>query len=150
MGIYATWLSITDDEHELTCATWRKATKAEARESRTSAQDGSGRYWVPSGLPCDCPDKAPIIYRGSHVNPAYDDPRGGYVFACAIPDHCHPDARFGEGEPAPVDFLRLSVGEHHATYHGGEAGTATVVLDKRQVKQLRRTLGQWLRSKERA
>ncbi|MFJ9456748.1 hypothetical protein ACIRST_16860 [Kitasatospora sp. NPDC101447] len=59
---------------------------------------------------------APRIYRGSHVNPAADDPRGGWLELAEIPDHCHPDVRFRDdpksagGRPVPVEYLRLGLG----------------------------------------
>ena len=149
MGIYATWMSITDDNHELTCATWKKATAAEVKSASTRAVDGNGRSFVPSGLPCDCPDKAPLIYQGSHVSPDETDARGGFVYVCAIPNHCHPDSRMGSDEGKPVEFLRLSVREDRATYGESMIGDATVVLERAQVKKLHETLTQWLKSDER-
>lgn len=151
MGIYATWLAIDDGDHPLTCATWKRASRKQAEESRRMAFDYDGRYYMPSGDACDCPNKPPLIYQGSHVNPSDDDPRGGYLLACAIPNHCHPDVRFDnhDDEGAPVDYLRLSMGEDPSTYHGMEPGHATLVLGRAQVEKLRDTLTQWLDAEER-
>lgn len=147
MSIYATWLSIDDEGHPFTCNRWRRARGGEQPEG----YGNHGDRWVRSKRPCNCTEKAPLIYRGSHVNPDARDPRGGYLFACAIPNHCHPSVR-GQAtdDGPPVNYLRLSMGEDHTTYHGMEKGHATLVLDLRQVTELRDTLTQWLEAEERA
>jgi hypothetical protein len=150
VSIYSTHLAIDDDGHEPgKCAAWKRATKTEAFASGNAAHCFDGKHWVLSGKPCTCKDHAPYVYAGSHVNPSPTDPKGGYLLACAIPDYCHPDARFEnnrEVNSKPVNYLRLSVGEDPATYHGMEPGSATLILDRRQVKRLAKTLSRWLES----
>ncbi|GAA4831852.1 hypothetical protein [Kitasatospora terrestris] len=89
---------------------------------------------------------APLVYRGSHANPADDDPRGGWVEVAAIPDHCHPAVRWQVAPPEglPVEYLRLSVGQVADPSSGCGPGWATVVLDRAQVEELHETLGAWL------
>ncbi len=90
----------------------------------------------------------PIVYQGSHVNPSEDDPRGGALLVCGIPDHCHPDARGRDDDLGrPVEFLRLFAAEDPATYRGMEPGEATLVLDLTQVTELRDTLTWWIDSR---
>lgn len=92
----------------------------------------------------DLDDNPPLIYQGSHVNPADDDPRGGDVDIAAIPDHCHPSVR-GTGEDGPpVEFLRLSVTEHDDTYGERQPGSGTVVLNRRHAEEIRDLLTTWL------
>lgn len=159
MSIYASWLTIADDEHAHDCAKYRLL-----GEYRLS--DGWGDGWAMvtnSGTPgmhlayarvpdasCTCGNPAPIVYQGSHVNPSEGDPRGGSVDFAAIPNHCHPSVRGSESdEGPPVEFARLSVHEDQSTYHGGQPGYATVVLERAQVEKLRDTCTQWLESEER-
>ncbi|MER7578383.1 hypothetical protein [Kitasatospora sp. NPDC097691] len=113
---------------------------------------------------------APRIYRGSHVNPAADDPRGGWLELAVIPDHCHPDVRFRDdpeptgGRPVPVEYLRLGLGRpsEDTSGDGGSGGSgsggsgsdqggssgagaqATVILDRPQVELLHAALTEWL------
>ena len=90
----------------------------------------------------------PIVYQGSHVNPSEDDPRGGVLLVCGIPDHCHPEARGRDDDSGrPVEFLRLFASEDEATYQGSEPGQATLVLDLAQVTELRDTLNWWIDSR---
>ncbi|GGK61659.1 hypothetical protein Sme01_03440 [Sphaerisporangium melleum] len=91
---------------------------------------------------------SPLVYRGSHINPTSDDPRGGALLMCGIPDHCHPDARGSIDDPGrPVEFLRLFAKEDPATYQGQAQGEATLVLDLAQVTELRDTLTWWIDSR---
>ena len=123
MSIYATWLSLSDDEHEESCAVY-----AETRP-------GSGIFEF-SGEPCDCGlPGAPIVYQGSHVLPSDDDARGGTVDVAAIPDFIVRDGR----DDAQGDWLRLSV------YAEDDA----VVLTRSHVERLRDTLTKWLDAEER-
>jgi hypothetical protein len=133
VSIYATWLTL-DDDHNDTCAVWREVTKAEYEASRTDPNvdiwhwitDAGDHYQMRDPAKrCDCGgNEPPLIYRGSHVNPADDDPRGGFVMVCVIPDYCHPDTYVqqdgrtvhDETKAKPVEYLRLSVREHETTY----------------------------------
>lgn len=155
MSIYASWLDIDDTEHERTCDVYERIGTApswpEGAALSTEGEDGETIYYRRVDKPCTCNNPAPIIYQGSHINPADDHPRGGSVDIAAIPNHCHPDVR-GSGEDDtrfPVEFLRLSVGEDETTYHGGNPGYATVVFDRAQVEKIRDTLTAWLDAKER-
>ena len=160
MSIYASWLTISDDEHEHSCAKWRLL--GEYPQARPFTVEGAamwtntatpGRSLVYARVPdasCTCGNPAPIVYQGSHVNPSEGDPRGGSVDFAAIPNHCHPSVRGSlTDEGPPVEFARLSVHEDKSTYHGGQPGYATVVLERAQVEKLRDTLTQWLESEER-
>lgn len=64
------------------------------------------------------------------------------MLLCAIPDHCHPDARRAGGEGAPVGFVRLSVRDAHQ-------GRATALLDRDQALRMYHALGDWLMSHQR-
>lgn len=149
MGIYATWLALDNDGHEPACARWVRCSPDHA-EARMRTWDGK-HYREDAEARCTCGNAAPLIYQGSHVNPDDADPRGGYLFACAIPNHCHPSVRMEGGDDGPpVEYLRLSMGEHHTTYRGMEPGHSTLVLDRSHVERLRDTLTTWLDSRERA
>lgn len=118
MSLYAS-LAAPGDGHPVTCAVYAEEIT------------GSGVYgW--SGKPCDCglPD-APIIYRGSHVLPSAADERGGAVDLALIPGYIGEGNQEADTHPAHP-FLRLGV--------NGEA----VVLDRRGVELVHRTLGEWL------
>jgi hypothetical protein len=161
LSIYSSWLDIDDNDHEDTCDVYEHmGTGSTWPEGAVMAQTASGDkrdFYRLSGKPCTCPNKAPIIYQGSHVNPSDDDPRGGCIDVAAIPNFLHPNVRHsrpntpydGEDMRFPVEFLRLTVDEDKATYHGGQPGLATVVLDRQQVEKLRDTLTDWLNTKER-
>jgi hypothetical protein len=158
VSIFATWLTICDDEHEPSCAKYELL-------GEYPLSEGWGEDWamVTNGAPgmhvayarvpdasCTCGNPAPLVYQGSHVNPAGDQPRGGSVDFAAIPNHCHPSVRgSGTDEGPPVEFARLSVAEDKSTYHGGNPGYATVVLERAQVEKLRDCLTVWLDSEER-
>lgn len=150
VGIYATWLSLDDDGHEVGCARWVRCS-AKHPEARMQTWDGK-HFREDNAARCTCGNDAPLIYQGSHINPDETDPRGGYLFACAIPNHCHPSVRMDANtdEGVAVEYLRLSMGEHHTTYHGMEPGHATLVLEREHVERLRDTLTTWLDSRERA
>ncbi|MGW7580884.1 hypothetical protein ACWGKU_03135 [Kitasatospora sp. NPDC054768] len=110
---------------------------------------------------------APRISQGSHVSPAEDDRRGGRLELGVIPNHCHPDVRFGDapepegGWPLPVEYLRLGLGgpapddPEDADGTGGADGAdgtgsrATVILDRAQVELLHATLTEWLNTDRR-
>jgi hypothetical protein len=93
---------------------------------------------------------SPYVYQGSHVVPAEADPRGGSLEIGSIPNFLHHDAdQNAEDLSRRVEFIRIGITEDSSTYHGGEPGDATVVLDRRQVTELRDTLTQWLNTEER-
>ncbi|MEV7185971.1 hypothetical protein [Kitasatospora sp. NPDC093102] len=114
---------------------------------------------------------APRIYQGSHVSPADDDRRGGWLELGVIPNHCHPDVRFGDapepegGWSLPVEYLRLGLGRPAEDRPEGTDGTdspdgtdsaangagsrATVILDRAQAELLHAALTQWLNTDRR-
>ena len=147
MSIYATWLSIDDDNHATACHSWIPVAEGDPWAMVTN--DGQ-HYRYDAAAVCTCGELAPIVYQGSHVNPSENDKRGGCVLVCAIPNHCHPDARGTDDAGAPVDYLRLKVKEDPATYQFGAPGDATVVLTKRHVTELRDTLSVWLDAEDRS
>lgn len=157
MSIYATFLSIDDDEHQTGCAKWEFL----CENTGQGWPEGAGMladqgYYRRTDKPCTCGNPGPIIYQGSHVNPDDADPRGGSVDVAAIPNFLHPKVRQarcqtgGEDMRFPVEFLRLSVSEDPTTYHYGQEGYATVVLDRAQVQKMRDALTNWLETKERS
>lgn len=129
MSIYATWLSISGDDHEEGCAIYREVERG---------------VFELSGDACDCGlPRAPIIYKGSHVLPSNDDARGGSLDVAGIPEHVRRDGRSDAPEGALKDWVRLSVYEDRETPERG-VGVATVVLTREQVERLRGTLTAWL------
>lgn len=142
MSIFATILSIDDHYHEPdVCTKYVEVTS----DAGWGAATSDGRYWQRVEGSCTCGNRAPLVYQGSHVNPVEDGPRGGALLVCGIPDHCHPDARWGDDDHGkPVPFLRLSAYEDETTFQGGDPGQATLVLDLAQVVQLRDTLTEWI------
>jgi len=83
---------------------------------------------------------APIIYKGSHVLPSDDDPRGGSVHLALIPSHITRDGRDDKPEDEqPWPWLRLDVQED-----GPDGDQATVILTLEQAKRLRAALGEWV------
>lgn len=146
MSIFTTLMAIDDDGHEPgVCARYVEATREAAYACGRMAVAYGFHYVYEDGVACTCGNLAPIIYRGSHVNPTQEDPRGGYLLVCGIPDHCHPSAVDDHGQP--VEYLRLSVGEDPSTYNGNEPGQATLVLTIKHVAELRDTLTVWLESR---
>lgn len=135
MSIYATWLSLGEDEHDHGCAVW------------VEVEPGCFEH---SGKPCSCgTPRSPIAYEGSHVLPADTDRRGGNVDVAAIPDFIEREGRDDAKGEGLKDWLRLSVharpsleqyqGEPYVT-----GGDATVVLTRPLVEELRDTLTAWL------
>ncbi|MFG2909005.1 hypothetical protein ACGF13_28540 [Kitasatospora sp. NPDC048286] len=98
---------------------------------------------------------APRIYQGSHVSPADDDPRGGWLELSVIPNHCHPDVRFSGlpepegGWPVPVEHLRLGLGRPPEDGSQGPGSAATVILDRAQAELLHAALTEWLQTRQR-
>ncbi|HEY9375014.1 hypothetical protein [Streptomyces sp.] len=144
MSIYATLFSIDDDGHELTCAHYAKTSREEAEDSGRMVVSGDAYYRWDATADCTCGNRPPIIYQGSHINPALQNARGGWLLVCGIPDHCHPDARGSGDVGQPVGFLRLTAGEDETTYHGMQPGQATLILEVGQVRALQATLAEWL------
>lgn len=115
MSVYASWPAPCED-HPSTCAVYV--------ETSPGVFDWSGK-------PCDCGlVDAPIVYQGSHVMPSDDDPRGGGVDIASIPafvrNGADPDA---EGW---LPWLRFGINE------------GVVILDRRGVELVHRSLGEWL------
>ena len=159
MSIYATWLTLSDDEHEPSCAKYRLLGEYPLAEAFTvegaamwTNGEGDNRHTyarVPEAS-CTCGNPAPLIYQGSHVSPSAGDRRGGSLSMAAIPNFCHPSVRgSGTDEGPPVEFLRVDIAEDASTYHGGNPGYATVVLERAQVEKWRDCLTRWLESEER-
>ncbi len=149
MSIYATWLSIDDHDHTPDCAVYEPMPDGQAWDEG-AAMVAASVYYRRTGKPCTCGNRPPLVYQGSHVNPADDGPRGGSVDVAAIPNHCHPSVRGTlADEGPPVEFLRLSVSEDETTYGESQPGYAQVVLDRAQVEELRNTLTYWLDTEER-
>lgn len=155
MSIYSPWMAI-DEDHDESCRRWVKCSKrkADAHPQAMFAFDGSC-YYFDESRPCTCGELGPWIYQGSHILPAVNDPRGGGVLACAIPDHITRDGR-DDGKEGPKDWLRLTVfaepweGPETTWFDGTvhrhieEGGQACVVLNREQVQRMRDTLTAWL------
>jgi hypothetical protein len=159
VSVYATRLTIGDDEHAPSCAKYRllgeyplsRAFTVEGAALWTGGEGGNSRVYarVP-GASCTCGNPAPLVYQGSHFSPSQADDRGGSLSVAAIPNHCHPSVRGTDaGDGPPVEFLRVDAAEDGRTYHGMNPGCATVVLERAQVEKLRDCLTQWLESEER-
>lgn len=141
MSIYATWLMLDGSDHVDGCAVY------------VETEPGSFEF---SGRECDCNRgmrEAPIVYEGSHVLPSTDDRRGGYVEVGGIPDFIERDGRDDAQGYGLKDWLRIGIGALPSIeqYEGGpyvEGGHATVVLERRQVEELRDTLAEWLEREE--
>jgi hypothetical protein len=159
VSIYASYFSVDDHEHTNGCAVYELLCEdtGQGWPAGAARLDFNGTYYRRVDKPCTCGKPAPIIYKGSHVNPADDDPRGGSIDLAAIPNFLHPNVRQARYENPdadddmrfPVEFLRLSVSEDPATHHYGQEGYATVVLDRTQVERMRDALTHWLDTKER-
>jgi hypothetical protein len=148
VSIFATLFELDDDNHD-----WPECAKYVQTQDSTpgawSAAGNDGRYWVRNDKAAfTCGNPPPLVYRGSHVNPSVGDPRGGVLLVCGIPDHCHPDARWDEDDDGrPVEFLRLFASEDETTDGGSDPGQATLVLDLKQVTELRDALTEWIDSR---
>ncbi len=135
MSIYATTLVLADDEHEGGCA--------------ILAEVEPGLFDF-SGKPCDCgTPRAPLVYEGSHVLPSGDFRRGGSLDLACIPDFITRDGRDDAQGSGPKDWLRLSMTcVESTTFYEGRpyvaAGSATLVLNRRHVTELRDSLTAWL------
>jgi hypothetical protein len=96
---------------------------------------GRGYIERNDALECTC-GNCPIIYQGSHVLPSNKDERGGEFGISAIPDHITRNGRRGnpkDGEWYP--WLRV---------HLDGGGRDTVILNKKQVVELRDALNEWI------
>jgi hypothetical protein len=158
LSIYATYLTLSDEEHKPSCAKYRllgeyplsEAFTVEGGALYVTAGDLERVYARVPDASCTCGNPAPLVYQGSHVSPAQDQPRGGALSLAAIPNHCHPSVRgSGAEDGPPVEFLRVDIAEDEATYHGMNPGYATVVLERAQVEKVRDCLTRWLESEER-
>lgn len=135
MSIWASTLTIEDERQWV----------AELQEA------GIGAGVIRDGEPDFDDLDAPIIYKGSHVLPEEDHPRGGSVGLAIIPPHVrywreNPNG-VEEPEGTPYEpFLRLDVQAHGDT-DGGPAD-ATVVLTRHQVERLRDALAEFLENTE--
>lgn len=135
MSIFASTLAFDADDHRLGCAYYIE------RES--------GIFEL-SGKPCDCRAQwdQPILYRGSHVYPNPDD-RGGSFDLGTIPGHIAESGGFDERHEHGCHrpFLRVGVTDPFGGRYPEAAAppsTADVVLDERQVGELRDYLTSWL------
>ncbi|MCX4911860.1 hypothetical protein [Streptomyces sp. NBC_00878] len=85
------------------------------------------------GTIMDLEDDPPCAYRGSHILPSEDDPKGGVVQLAEVPSHITRDGRDDQPEDGtPWPWLRLSVNQDDA------------VLSRSQVRQVYESLGAWL------
>lgn len=127
MSVWGTIWAADGDDHANDCGRWKPLGK-------TAPHNWS--FELDETRPCTCgqPD-SPIVYRGSHILPSAEDPRGGSVQLAAIPPHISRDGRDDGPDDGvtPWPFLRLSVGQEDA------------VLDEAQARQLRDALDGWLR-----
>lgn len=152
MSIYATSLDLDADDHDDQCSRWVETTDhaTDHASGQRMMYDDAGRVWRYDGLrECTCELLGPLVYQGSHVNPQPGDPRGGNLDLGYIPDFCHPDVLGTDKPGRRVEFLRISIDEDPATYHGGQPGSATVVLDEAHVCELAEALTDWLTAGER-
>ena len=119
MSIWATIL-VLDDDHTDTCTAWQQP-------------DLTLRLYHPTG-PCGCgrPNQ-PYRYRGSHILPAPDDPRGGSVQLAEVPSHITRDGRDDvPADDTPWPWLRLSTTD------------PDTILNPPQARQLADALTGWL------
>ena len=139
MSIYAS-LAAPCDDHSVKCDVY--------------VEDPPGsRCYEFTDAPCTCGLKAaPIVYEGSHVLPSDDDRREGSIDLALIPGHIEREGRPAVSEWSPPHpWLRLGIytASSREQYEGKpyvSGGHATVVLDRRQVEQVRDTLTEWLES----
>jgi hypothetical protein len=83
----------------------------------------------------------PWIYRGSHILPADNHPRGGVVALAVIPSHITRDGRDDQPEDGRRwPWLRLSIDV--------VGDDPTVILNPAQVRYLRDQLDRWLNTQE--
>ena len=84
----------------------------------------------------DDPTGPPWLYRGSHILPSEDDPRGGEIGLALIPSHitrCGRDDQPEDGQPWP--WLRVSV--------DGTPDDPTVLISPAQARTLADALVAW-------
>lgn len=92
-------------------------------------------YATIAGIEHHEPCGEPWLYRGSHILPAEDDPRGGEIGLALIPSHITRDGRDDqpeEGRPHP--WLRVSPDD--------EADGA-VLINPEQARYLAKQLTEW-------
>lgn len=89
-----------------------------------------------AGIDDDHPLGPPWIYRGSHLTPAENDPRGGDIGLAQIPSHITEDGRDDQPEDGPPwPWLRI-----HIAVDGDDP---TVLLDVAQARALAADLTAW-------
>lgn len=60
------------------------------------------------GIDADTPTGPPWLYRGSHLLPTVDDPRGGSISLALIPAHITPTLDDADEDGPPLPWLRVS------------------------------------------
>lgn len=102
------------------------------RKCRRIKKVSNGVYEQDDSKPCTC-ESCPIEYQGSHVFPSKSDKHDGDFGFAAIPYHITRDGRDNrpeKGEWAP--WLRVHMNRE------------TVVITKKQAKEFRDALTDWL------
>lgn len=135
MSIYSTTWRTDSTEHDEDCDVWVPVADGEEWDMA-----GDGRYWRRDlSRPCSC-HCGPIVYQGSHVLPFDDDERAGSVDVAFIPGfigRTDRPALHGDEDDGPVwPWLRLSANDD-------KEGSVAVLLDRKQVMELRDTLNQF-------
>ena len=87
--------------------------------------------------------KRPIRYQGSHVLPGEKDEHSGSVDLAYIPPHISRGRRKGSEDGAFWPWLRMGIAEKNMS--AGE----TVILNRKQVEELRDSLNWWLEQSKR-
>jgi hypothetical protein len=138
MSIYGSAWSADADDHADDCAQWQQCACTDPYAHRR-ARIGDGQHWQRDrGRICTC-HCGPIVYRGSHVLPSDDDPRGGALTFAEIAGDITALGRFGpQDEDTPWPFL---AGTMRAE---GAEDCQDVVLDRPLVLSLRDYLSDWL------
>ena len=123
MSHYATTVSLDGEEHDDGCPGGNPG-----RRTR------GGRQVNPT---CRCGYGAPIAYRGSHVLPADDDDRVGYLSLSHIPSWVRDGGRVIPDDGRVWPWMRLTVADDL------DEGKS-VVLDVRQVERIHAAMGEWM------
>lgn len=93
------------------------------------------------GIDADAPCGPPWIYKGSHILPADDDPRGGEISLALIPSHITRDGRDDAPENGrPWPWLRL--------YVDLPGDDPTILINPQQARHLAQQLTDWADSAE--
>jgi hypothetical protein len=137
MSIYASSLMFDADNHADDCKRWVVCDCSGGLFSHDGPpRIGTDQHWVYDDAdPCTC-RCGPIEYRGSHILPSDDDPRDGVFNLGHIPGFIDREGRppvNDEDEDYPCHpWLRMFV------------NAETVLLDRRQVAEVRDYLSYWL------